>query len=515
MIKRLLAALALLASAGAQAEWQEASSKHFVVLADDSPDRVRQFTQRLEEFDGAIRVLLGVNDPAISPSSRVTVFVTRDENEVRRLLGAQNSNVGGFYIPRASGSVAFVPRSSGDTRFTTNLILFHEYAHHLMFSSWSGAPTPAWLIEGFAEFVATARARSDGGVVVGAAPAGREWHMLEYQMLPIQRLLAASPGALKGEESLVFYSRSWLLTHYLLLDPARRKLFAQYLAAINAGATPLKAAEAFGPLPALETALNSYAKKLRLTGLEIPKDKLPPAGEVQVRTLRAGEAAMMPVRLQSSRGVNEKTAAETAALARRLAQPHSGDVAVQVALAEAEYDAKAFAAADAAATRALALDPKSVDAMIYRSLARMALAQAAKTTDAAEWTRIRAPLLEANKLDPENPWPLVLYHRSFPAQGRAATKNAADGMIYAQALAPFDVSLGLTAAQIQLDRGKTDAARALLRPIAFNPHRGGAAALAGKVLAGIDGGGAAGGLAAFSGAKPEEEGEDGEGEKKK
>lgn len=498
MFKAMLAAVAMFAAGTAQAAWQEASSKHFVVYSEDSADKVRQLTTRLENFDGALRVLLGAPDPEISPSARVTVYVARDIDAVQRLVGRGGGNVAGFYLPRASGSVAFVPRDSMESDgFTPLVVMFHEYAHHVMFSAWGDAATPAWLIEGFAEFTATARTRPDGGVVVGAAPRFRGEGMLDYQQMPIRRLLTSSTGGMTGLESSVFYSRAWLLTHYLLLDGARRRQFTDYLGAVNGGKSGLDAAAPLGPLPALEAALNDYANKPRLNGFLIPADKLPPAGEVRVRALTPGEAAVMPARIVSTRGVDARTAPEVAALARRLAGPFPADPTAQVVLAEAEYDAGQYVAAEAAATRALAADARHVRALIYQGMARMAAARKDKVTDPARWKAIRASFSQANRLDPENPWPLQLFFQSFGAAGQRATSNAADGLIYAHALAPFDAGLGLTAAHIELERGKADNARALLRPIAFRPHGGGPAKLATRVLAGIDANGAAGGLTAF------------------
>lgn len=510
MVKALLAGVALLASAGVQAEWQQASSRHFVVYADDTPDKVRALSNRLEVFDGAMRVLLGAPDPAISPAARVTVFVARDENDVRRILGRGSADVAGFYIARATGSVAFVPRQNGSREdgFTPLVVLFHEYAHHMMYSAWGQSAIPAWLVEGFAEFAATARTQPKGGMVFGFAPEFRASGLLDYQTVPVSRLLTETPRSLSGREAQTFYGRAWLLTHYLLLDPARRRQFAAYVAAINNGATPVEAAKALGPLPALEAALNAYAGKFRLSGFEIPADKLVANGAVEVRALTTGEAATMPARLMSARGVNARTAPEVAALARRLATPFATDAGAQTVLAEAEFDNKDYPAAEAAAARALAAEPTSVSATLYRSMARMAAARAAKSIDAAQWQAIRTPLMQVNRRDPENPWPLILYYQSFAAGERKATKNAEDGLLYAHALAPFDNSLGLTAARIRLDRGEADAARTVLRPIAFNPHGGAAAAMAGKVLAAIDSGGPTAGLAVYTAAKPTDLGDE-------
>jgi len=168
---RLLVALAvLLASAPALAGWQEAKSKHFIIYADLKPDELRSYAERLERFDQAVRTVRGMTDPALTDSQRLTVYALRSEGAVARLAGM--SEVRGFYSARASGSVAFVPRRAGsgsDWDLGTDAIFFHEYAHHLQLQSSSFA-LPAWMVEGFAEFFATALIDKDGSVVIGSPP---------------------------------------------------------------------------------------------------------------------------------------------------------------------------------------------------------------------------------------------------------------------------------------------------------------------------------------------------------
>src|SRR6185436_16487574 len=104
----VIALALLLAPAAARADWLEASSAHFVVYANDSEHDVREFSEQLERFHAAMEVVTGLEAVVPSPSNRVTVFMVRNQREIERLVGRRN--VGGFYIPRAGGSVAFVPR---------------------------------------------------------------------------------------------------------------------------------------------------------------------------------------------------------------------------------------------------------------------------------------------------------------------------------------------------------------------------------------------------------------------
>src|SRR3546814_6345289 len=74
----------------------------------------------------------------------------------------------------------------------------------------------------------------------------------------------------------------------------------------------------------------------------------------------------MPYRIRSARGVDKKMAAELVGEARPVAARYAGDAFVQRAMAEIEYDAENDAEAEAAADRALALDPGLVPAMLYK-----------------------------------------------------------------------------------------------------------------------------------------------------
>ena len=176
--------------APAHAAWQEATSAHFVVLSDDSPIRVTTIATRLERFDRAVRILRKLPNGPVSPSSRVTVFVVRNESLVSRL--AQQANVAGFYSPRAIGPVAFTPKNSDSDAFalTAEMTLFHEYAHHLMFTSYGDTALPAWIVEGYFEFHATAKLNPDGSVLFGSAPNYRAWRLLGGIRMPVRDMLS-------------------------------------------------------------------------------------------------------------------------------------------------------------------------------------------------------------------------------------------------------------------------------------------------------------------------------------
>lgn len=512
MFRNIILAFGLLIPGVAHADWHVASSRHFVVYADDTPEHIRAFTDRLERFDSAVRVWHQAPEDKHGATARVTVFMVSDIDAIRKLTGS--NEIAGFYNPRAAESVAFTPRSSGsnaaDVGFTAQAILFHEYTHHWMLTTWADAAFPPWFVEGFAELHATALIRPDGSVTFGANPTYRKYTVGNYSLLPSERLLRPDPGHLSGAERDALYSRGWLLSHYLTFDPERRKALAAYVGAINAGKTIAEAGASLGDVSGLDFKLNTYGKRSVLPSETIPASLLS-TGEVNIRKLSPAEAAIMPAFILSKRGVTPTTAPKVAELARQLAAPYPNDPFVLNELAEAEYDAKNFAASEAAAARAMEADPKSIHALLYRGMAEEAAAKKDKVTDPARWADIRHWFLTANKIDTEDPRPLIEFYNSYRAAGQKPTKNAETALIYAYALAPYDGGLRTTAGYVFLQQGKVALARTALGPVAYNLDSPTTAAFALKVLAAIDSGGAPAGLAVYEEAfkKAEEPPKDG------
>lgn len=490
MLKRLLlAATALLIPAAASAKWHEASSAHFVVYSDQDPEQLRAFATKLERFDQALRYSLRTPDYPVGLANRLTVYVVPNVGAVQRLAGSGISNVAGFYVGRASGSVAFVPRRAGSgekTDLDADTIFFHEYAHHFMLGNYSGA-YPGWFTEGFAEFNATAKVEADGRVGLGLPAHYRAFGANNGQNLPLPRMLGGTYERLSDLQTETLYGRGWLLVHYLSFEPSRSKQLAAYLKLLDEGRPASEAATtAFGDLKTLDRELNRYVNRSMMTYRQIDLTRTP-LGPIAVRALRPGEAAFMPVRMRSDRGVDPKAARALVADGRRLAAPYPADPAVQAALAEVEHDAGNMDEALAAADRALAADPRHGDALIYKGRILLARAVRDRATDKKTWREARRWFVEASRVDNEDAEPKMLFHASFVAEGAKPTPNSVEALVYAQTLAPQDPDLRMQVVHQHLVDGKLDEARLLLGPIAYNPHGGAgrdkAAALMARLVA--------------------------------
>jgi len=479
IVRWLVAASACVWASQAGAAWHEARSKHFIIYSDDNPKNLRVFAEKLERFDGAFRHLRKMEDPDLTDAGRVTIFLLPDDDALERLMRSQV--IRGVYTTRASGSYAFVPRNSGrsltfdsssstsveKTSLDTDAIFFHEYTHHLQLQDWSGV-MPMWVREGFAEFFATAEVDARGNVTIGKFPSYRSQEIYFGSGLSAEELVAADYASLNRYEGVDLYGRSWLLTHFLSVSGQRPGQLNRYLEGIEQGLNPRDAARsAFGDLKTLSRDVNNYLKPRSFLAFTV-NEKAIPIGEIAVRPLTRGAEKMLDVMIRSKLGMERTNAPRIAADARRLAASHGDDPFVQVALAEAEYDAENYAAAAAAADRALGADPNQVHALIYKGRAEMKLA--AVKGAAADWARIRTWFTRANKLDTENAEALMLYYDSYAESRQPLTRNAVDALLYAADLAPRDRELRLKAVRQLLAENRLKEARDRFVPAAFETH---------------------------------------------
>ena len=365
------AASLILSSAPAHAAWQEASSDHFVIYADDTERDVTLFAQQLEKYHAGLALITRNTLPIPSPSNRVTVYVVRDEREVRALYGNSRSSVSGFYVPRAGASMAIVPAiQAGSGKLTWSmLVLLHEYAHHFTISVDGGA-IPRWMNEGRAEFFAAAQFDKDGSMWIGRAAQHRAAGLTYVTNVKAADVLDPAENIKRtamGEDA--FYGKSWLLYHYLTFEPSRAGQFARYTSLLAAGKSQRDAATgAFGDLDVLEKELDRYLARPRLAALKLSPGLLQ-TGVVRVRALSPGEAAIMPVRVRSQKGVSREEAKQLLIRAREIAGRYPGDAAVLTALAECEFDAGNDKEAIAAADAAIKLDPHQANAHVQKGLA--------------------------------------------------------------------------------------------------------------------------------------------------
>jgi tetratricopeptide (TPR) repeat protein len=494
------AALGLISASSLNAEWREASSTHFVVYGNETEATLRQFALNLERYHAAMAYLTGTPEEAPSPSNRVTIYAVGSSDQVRKLFGANASRyLAGFYQPRAGATLAIVPDITAEQVSDWDVSLqtvLHEYAHHFLIGR-SSFPLPMWANEGAAEFYASASFGKDGSLSIGRPNPRRLLEANNLQNVPIQELLSGSASLVRDNKGYTaFYARAWLLYHFLALGGERKNQLKSYLEGLGTGRANIDAArDAFGDLVALDRDLEEYGRRPRLMTVFIAGSRLNP-GPVSVRLLSEGEAATMTLRIQQRRGIEVSAAAGIAAQMRTFAKQYPQDAEVHAALAEAEHDAGNHAAAISAADAALALNPRTINAHVQKSLALMSIAGASRTVQDIE--RARMAMVALNRVENDHPLPLILYYETFSVLGTKPGPVAVQGLRRATELAPFDLGLRVMLVRQLLKEEKLEEAKLNLLPVAYSAHGGRMAERARTVLdqlaAGVSGAKAAEGL---------------------
>lgn len=485
MFRIALALLILLVPATARAEWWRAETDHFIIYSEDKKASTEQFAAQLERFDNALRTLQNLPirpEKPLSRANKVTIFRTGSTRDIAYLAGAAGSGVAGFYIPRAGAAVAFTPVRS-DLRDTRSIdekerdarteldprsILQHEYVHHFMLQTFP-ATYPDWYVEAFAELYGTIALNPDGSFHVGNPPQYRAEQVYQYPDVPLKELFDQNDKR-DGLQHIQFYGYGWLLAHYLSFEPKRDGQLRAYLKALGRGEDGLTAARnAFGDLGELAKEVRAYksvARSGKFPGFDVkPRNYAPPT--VDTRPLTAAEAAVMDEYIRSRRGVNRKQARDVADDIESKARRYTDSLFAQLAASEAFLDARRFAEADAAADRALALDPQSTEALILKGM--IAIEQG-KEGDKARFAAARAPLAKATRLDPQDPRPFILYYESFSRAGDKVPEAAIVGLEQIFAQAAFDPSYRLILARQLLSEGKGKLARDVLAPVTYQFH---------------------------------------------
>ena len=482
------AALALLAWPGAAlADWYRADSDHFIVYANDSWRDIEDFTKDLERFHVAMARTTATEVTVPSPSNRVTIYVVRSAKEVREIHGGDSKYLNGFYLPRAGGSLAIVPRigSGSSTRDVAMITLLHEYAHHFLISA-QRQQMPRWVSEGGAEFFASVNFLKDGTVQIGRAAQHRGYELFNAEPVPVEELL--DPAVYEAREHKrydAFYGRAWLLYHYLTFSKERAGQLTAYLRALGSGTDEREAAlQVFGDFDALDDELGHYLRQWRIMMMELKASSVP-TGKIAITQLSEGEAEIMPLRIRSKRGVDLEQARELLGEVHEIAAAYPDDPGVLSVLAEAEHDAHNYQAAVDAADRTIALDPTRTNAYVQKGYALFALARDTEGTGAERaeaYKRAREPFIALNRIENDHPLPLVWFYRSYVESGKDPSELALRGLVRASELAPFDLDLQMQVALALIPAGYQDVAAYHLGPVAHNPHGGSGAAAARALL---------------------------------
>jgi hypothetical protein len=314
---------------GVKRDWIRAESRHFIVYSDTRREDVSALLSQLERFRHVLRSLSNMGGQDQDP--KLTLYYLSDESQLRTvdpqapdhaigLYQACEDGVEGYavhqaYRPKAGVTVLQQPEDGGLT------YIFQAYARHF-FAAHFPIRTPAWYIDGYAQYFSTVR--FDGNAaIIGLPPqalaryvAGLESETYKAQMT-YQDLLndkdlftlteteqinadsssaqarAAVGGSLasadfgnidpqhqderrQAEVATEYQARAWLMTHWLLSSHGNLDHLADYVSAVGHGENRLDAFHrVFSRSPAeMDDVLRDYlhhkAKLLRLTFTDMP-----------------------------------------------------------------------------------------------------------------------------------------------------------------------------------------------------------------------------------------------------
>ncbi len=506
-----LAAMALPTAVHA-AEWREAETAHFRIMSAGEEKDLLKFAERLEHFHTLLRLATGASEEGLR-ILKVRVVLVPSVTEVARLYGADDKGVLGFYSPREEGPIAVVPASTDGFNMSGQQVLFHEYAHHYMLQ-YSPVAYPAWYVEGFAEITSTASFDRPGTISYGKAAVHRK-DDLETRRYPTAKMVDGS-YIKEGDGRPWSYGDAWLVTHYLTFADKRRGQLRAYLDAMNSGQPMEQAAKVFGDLNELQREVSIYFAGRSFPYRAVP---LPPgsAGEIKLRQVPTHEASLIETQIELGRRLRLPNKADEAAEQQNgKAKPPEKDYATRLAAAKAERDqwlaqleaqvasspgsvhgwrlladarcgAEQHEACLAAADRALAVAPGDPRAQVRKAQAMMALARELPAEQRkARVTEARTMAAKVMNANPDDPVSRFVFYRSYAAEGRKASPVGVKALVEAVHLVPKLDGPRLILASELASLGQIEEGRAVLRPLAFDPHGGGAAAAARGMLAKLD-----------------------------
>ncbi len=463
LISRMLLLLLIVWPVSAQAAWRRAESNHFVVYSEESEARMRIRIGQLEDFHNLLVLLTDASTEDSPNKLHIYVVGNRRELTTIRQMGR---NVAGFYSAGVESVFAVVDNSVEGSR--SNEILFHEYAHHFMMQYLTGS-YPAWYVEGFAEFLMTAKLESDR-IDIGQFSQGRVYSAAEGPWLPIERIVSAGPRGLDSEGGAAYYAQAWLMTHYFFSTPERQAALRRYLTPVR-GETQVQAlVRATGmPIEQFTRELRRYIGRGSITYRRMARSGAAAVGPVQVTTLTAAADDVLLLDAAVRGGLGDEEAPALLQQIRTAAARHPQDALARRTLARAEI----FHGDRAAALRLLeplhTELPNDAELMYLRG--RLHLENADKDGDEAQIALARAWFSRAHRADPNQFQSLYRFAQSYRHEPGLPSENTANALLLAQQLAPQVIEIRLNAAAMQIARGEVDYAAALLRPVLTDPHR--------------------------------------------
>jgi hypothetical protein len=278
----LLAGAAAGARAGEKpAAWTEVRSPHFVTLSDGGEPMARRAAEEFEK----VRAAFGqrVYQFRLDGETPTIILALKSESSMKKLLPEFWAKRGGM---RPDGVFFHASHQGPDQAEQKNYavvrmdldegarhVVFHEYVHELTRLNYK-RPLPSWLNEGIAEFYGNCEVNGLD-VTVGRADPDTGFYLRRHAMIPMPELLgpeAMNKAFGNAIYAHLFYSQSWLLTHYLIFGKGMGsgERLNQYVDLVVSGADPVESfVQTFGDLKTVQNELYAYLEQKSLPAFKI------------------------------------------------------------------------------------------------------------------------------------------------------------------------------------------------------------------------------------------------------
>lgn len=472
--------------------WFRAESQHLVVYSDTSEDEVRLLLDQLEKLDHLLRIYTVPAGQPAAPEAKLTLYFHSQPADVRLLHEAPVENALGLYTSCAAGAQGFVAHLDRIPSLTdaqldkaaldpTLSAAFEAYARHFLYSH-TDIRTPAWFIEGFAQYFSSVRF-SGQQMVVGRMPTqvGRYLHFLDqgrrysldYEDV-LKGRIAGNSRNYAGEVGVrfEFEAKAWLLTHYLLADADRRKRLSRYLGLVGRGLPETAAfVRAFGMQPKDLGDLLWRHGRNGVQAMRVAPGSLPSA-QVRLRTLPESTGAALLTAASLKTCPSPSRGEALLAQATSLGAKYPTDDLVRLTLARAQIDWGNPAQALPLLQATLADDEANPEAHHLLGLAHLRLAptsgnDAARRAHLQDAQRALQRALALNPAAPESVLAALLTAVAASDGPVAPALDAALATALATLRSAHDIgTLALATAQAQAYAGRGDDAHRMLDALA-------------------------------------------------
>lgn len=236
-------------------KWIRMESQNFTIHSVLKERKTRELLKHLE----AVRSLFLAGNEDHPQSMVPTVIYALGGNKDFKELGLDPYKYAGLFMARLRENTVIIRDAYGMNEAE---IIIHEYVHYLQNNNLR-FPYPKWYQEGYAEYVSTS-ATDHARLNVGSVDRNTVLALSHYPWLHIEMIIDSSyfPTLDDRDDISMFYSQSWLLTHYLLNRDGGEtyvlESLLRYASALQNGSTEVEAFE-----QGFEVTLEQLNKELR------------------------------------------------------------------------------------------------------------------------------------------------------------------------------------------------------------------------------------------------------------